>query len=93
MFVRSHHSLLQDSAHSRDSSASEDDLLRQRFSVTSHPSLPYLIASDGYIVTVLRFSDMFSPSAFMRSLLLDSAQRLEKLHQTLVTSKVLLFCA
>ncbi|XP_053153161.1 ciliogenesis and planar polarity effector 1 isoform X2 [Hemicordylus capensis] len=84
---RSQHTLLQDSTHSHDSSASEGDLLRQRFSVTSHPSLPYLIASDGYLITVLRFSDSFSPSTFVRSLLLDSAQRLEKLRHSLITSK------
>ncbi|XP_061462925.1 ciliogenesis and planar polarity effector 1-like, partial [Rhineura floridana] len=84
---RSHNCLLQDLNHSHDSSASEGDLMRQRFSVTSHPNLPYFIASDGYIVTVLRFSDGFSPSAYMRSLLLDSAQRLEKLHHSLIRSK------
>ncbi|KAH0627892.1 hypothetical protein JD844_008445 [Phrynosoma platyrhinos] len=87
IMYRSHDSLLQDSNHSCDSSASERDLMRQRFSITSHPSLPYLIASDGYIITVLRFSDSFSPSAYMRSLLLDSSQRLEKLHYTLISSK------
>ncbi|XP_062984212.1 ciliogenesis and planar polarity effector 1 [Elgaria multicarinata webbii] len=84
---RSQHSLLQDLNHTHDSSASEGDLMRQRFSVTSHPRLPYLIASDGYIVTVLKFSDSFSPSTYMRSLLLDSAQRLEKLHHSLIVSK------
>ncbi|XP_044287142.1 ciliogenesis and planar polarity effector 1 isoform X3 [Varanus komodoensis] len=84
---RSQHSLLRDSNHSHDSSVSEGDSLRQRFSITSHPSLPYLIASDGYLVTVLKFSDSFSPSAYMRSLFLDSAQRLEKLHRRFITSK------
>ncbi|KAJ6656118.1 hypothetical protein lerEdw1_004169 [Lerista edwardsae] len=87
IMYRSQHSLLQDSTHSHDSSASEGDLLRQRFSVASHPSLPYLIASDGYIVTVLRFTDSFSPSGFMRSLLLDSTQRLDKLRHRLITAK------
>ncbi|XP_062828550.1 ciliogenesis and planar polarity effector 1 isoform X2 [Anolis carolinensis] len=83
---RSQDSLLRDSNHSHDSSASERDLMRQRFSITSHPCLPYLVASDGYIITVLKFSDSFSPSTYMRSLLLDSAQRLEKLH-SLISSK------
>ncbi|XP_078240608.1 ciliogenesis and planar polarity effector 1 isoform X7 [Pogona vitticeps] len=87
IMYRSQNSLLQDLNHCHDSSASEGDLMRQRFSITSHPSLPYLITSDGYIVTVLRFSDGFSPSAYMRSLLLDSAQRLEKLRHNLITSK------
>ncbi|XP_015275639.1 PREDICTED: uncharacterized protein C5orf42 homolog [Gekko japonicus] len=84
---RSHLALLQDSNHSHNSSASEGDYMRQRFSVTSHPRLPYLIVSDGYNFTVLRFCDGFSPSAFLRSLLLDSAQRLEKLRHSLVASK------
>ncbi|XP_054842667.1 ciliogenesis and planar polarity effector 1 [Eublepharis macularius] len=84
---RSAYALLQDSNHSHNSSASEGDHMRQRFSVTSHPRLPYLIASDGYNVTVLRFCDRFSPSAFLRSLLLDSTQRLEKLRQSLIASK------
>ncbi|XP_075788637.1 ciliogenesis and planar polarity effector 1 isoform X2 [Pelodiscus sinensis] len=75
-------SLSQDSNnHSLGSSASENDLMRQRFSVTSHSRLPYLIVSDGYMLTVLRFSDNLSPSGVVRSLLLDSAQRLEKIHQ------------
>nr|XP_034956443.1 ciliogenesis and planar polarity effector 1 isoform X2 [Zootoca vivipara] len=84
---RSQNALMQDLNHSNDSSASEGDLMRQRFSVASHPSLPYFIASDGYIITVLKFYDGFSPSAYMRSLLLDSAQRLEKLHYSLIKSK------
>uniref|UniRef100_A0ACB8EPM6 Uncharacterized protein n=1 Tax=Sphaerodactylus townsendi TaxID=933632 RepID=A0ACB8EPM6_9SAUR len=84
---RSHLALFQDSNHSHNSSASEGDHMRQMFSVTSHPRLPYLIVSDGYNITVLRFCSNFSPSAFLRSLLLDSAQRLEKLHHSLTASK------
>ncbi|XP_058026096.1 ciliogenesis and planar polarity effector 1 isoform X4 [Ahaetulla prasina] len=72
---------------SHDSSVSEGDFMRQRFSVTCHSSLPYLIASDGYMVTVLKFSNEFSPSTYTKSLLLDSAQRLEKLHHNLISFK------
>ncbi|XP_039203844.1 ciliogenesis and planar polarity effector 1 isoform X3 [Crotalus tigris] len=72
---------------SNDSSVSEGDFMRQRFSVICHSSLPYLIASDGYMVTVLKFSSEFSPSTYTKSLLLDSAQRLEKLHHNLITFK------
>ncbi|XP_034298270.1 ciliogenesis and planar polarity effector 1 isoform X3 [Pantherophis guttatus] len=72
---------------SHDSSVSEGDFMRQRFSVTCHSSLPYLIASDGYMVTVLKFSSEFSPSTYTKSLLLDSAQRLERLHHNLITFK------
>ncbi|XP_037979830.1 ciliogenesis and planar polarity effector 1 isoform X5 [Motacilla alba alba] len=69
------------------SSDSERDLLRQRFSVASHPRLPYLIVSDGYVITLLRFPNNFSPSGFMRSLLLDSTQQLEKVRQNLLNFK------
>ncbi|XP_010158406.1 PREDICTED: uncharacterized protein C5orf42-like, partial [Eurypyga helias] len=84
---RQHHSLCQDSGQSLGSSASESDLMRQRFSVASHSRLPYLIVSDGYMVTVLRFPNNFSPSGFIRSLLLDSTQRLESIRQNLLNSK------
>lgn len=77
----------QDSNNSVDSSASDGDPMRQRFSVKAHSRLPYLVVSDGYMVTTLRFLDGLSPSVLMRSLLLDSSQRLEKIYQSLVLSK------
>ncbi|KFP74019.1 Uncharacterized protein C5orf42, partial [Apaloderma vittatum] len=84
---RQQHSFCQDSSQSLGSSASESDLMRQRFSVASHSRLPYLIVSDGYMITVLRFPSNFSPSGFIRSLLLDSTQRLENTRQNLLNSK------
>ncbi|XP_068033155.1 ciliogenesis and planar polarity effector 1 [Anomalospiza imberbis] len=85
---RQHHSCCRDSSQSLGSSDSEHDLLRQRFSVASHPRLPYLIVSDGYMITLLRFPDNFSPSGFMRSLLLDSTQQLsENICQNLLNFK------
>ncbi|XP_026721713.1 ciliogenesis and planar polarity effector 1 isoform X1 [Athene cunicularia] len=84
---RQQHSLCQDSSQSLGSSASESDLMRQRFSVASHSRLPYLIISDGYMVTVLRFPNNLSPSGFVRSLLLDSTERLENIRQNLLNSK------
>ncbi|KAL6041994.1 hypothetical protein STEG23_025525, partial [Scotinomys teguina] len=77
----------QDPNNSVDSSASESDPLRQRFSIKAHSRLPYLIISDGYMVTTLRFLDNQSPTALMRSLLLDSTQRLEKAYQSMMLSK------
>ncbi|XP_040613530.1 ciliogenesis and planar polarity effector 1 isoform X3 [Mesocricetus auratus] len=77
----------QDSNNSVDSSASESDPLRQRFSIKAHSRLPYLIISDGYMVTTLRFLDDQSPTALMRSLLIDSTQRLEKAYQSMMLSK------
>ncbi|KFZ45787.1 Uncharacterized protein C5orf42, partial [Antrostomus carolinensis] len=84
---RQQHSFCQDTSQSLGSSASESDLMRQRFSVASHSRLPYLIVSDGYMITVLRFPVNFSPSGFVRSLLLDSTQRLENIRQNLLCSK------
>ncbi|XP_069736244.1 ciliogenesis and planar polarity effector 1 [Phaenicophaeus curvirostris] len=84
---RQQHSSCRDSSHSLGSSASESDLMRQRFSVASHSRLPYLIVSDGYMITVLRLPNNLSPSGFMRSLLLDSTQRLESVCWSLLNSK------
>jgi len=39
------------------------DVLRQRFSVTWHPRLPYLIVSDGYMASVLRLRDAAGPAS------------------------------
>ncbi|XP_032941401.1 ciliogenesis and planar polarity effector 1 isoform X4 [Catharus ustulatus] len=81
---RQHHSCYRDSDQSLGSSDSERDLMRQRFSVASHPRLPYLIVSDGYMITLLSFPNNFSPSGFIRSLLLDSTQKLENIRQNLL---------
>uniref|UniRef100_A0A8C6R562 Ciliogenesis and planar polarity effector 1 n=1 Tax=Nannospalax galili TaxID=1026970 RepID=A0A8C6R562_NANGA len=79
--------IFQDSNNSVDSSASDSDPLRQRFSVKAHSRLPYLIVSDGYMVTTLRFLESQSPTVLMRTLLLDSTHRLEKAYQSVVLSK------
>ncbi|KAJ7399498.1 hypothetical protein BTVI_114420 [Pitangus sulphuratus] len=85
--IRQQHSFCQDSGQSPASSDSERDLMRQRFSVASHSRLPYLIVSDGYMITVLRFPNNFSPSGFIRSLLLDSTQQLENIRRNLLNFK------
>ncbi|GAB5567317.1 ciliogenesis and planar polarity effector 1 isoform X1 [Prionailurus iriomotensis] len=85
--IRPQQLTFQDSNNSVDSTASDSDPMRQRFSVKAHSRLPYLIISDGYMVTTLRFLDNLSPSVLMRSLLLDSTQRLEKMYQSMVLSK------
>ncbi|KAM4875930.1 ciliogenesis and planar polarity effector 1 [Thomomys bottae] len=77
----------QDSNNPVDSSVSDSDPLRQRFSINAHSRLPYLIVSDGYMITTLRFLDNLSPSLLMRSLLLDSTQRLEKIYESVTSSK------
>ncbi|XP_051784537.1 ciliogenesis and planar polarity effector 1-like [Erpetoichthys calabaricus] len=69
------------------SDVSLKDEMRQRFSVNAHWRLPYLIVSDGYMVTVLNVSSNFLPSAFMSSILQDTRQRLKKIRQTLMLSQ------
>lgn len=88
LFTRPQQFTFQDSNNSVDSSASDSDPMRQRFSIKAHSQLPYLVISDGYMVTTLRFLDSLSPSVHMRSLLLDSTQRLEKIYQSVILSKV-----
>ncbi|XP_042731159.1 ciliogenesis and planar polarity effector 1 isoform X3 [Lagopus leucura] len=84
---RQHNSLCQDSSQTLGSSASESDLMRQRFSVACHSRLPYLIVSDGFMITVLRFHNNISPVGFLKSLLLDSTQRLENVRRNLMNSQ------
>ncbi|KAM6986487.1 ciliogenesis and planar polarity effector 1 [Aplochiton taeniatus] len=69
------------------SSASVRDILRQRFSVTWHPRLPYLIVSDGYMATVLRAAERPSPALLIQDLLQDTRQGLEKASCTLEHSQ------
>ncbi|XP_053310526.1 ciliogenesis and planar polarity effector 1 [Spea bombifrons] len=76
-----------DPDNSLGSTASATDTMRQRYSVTCHPRLPYLIISDGYMVTVLRFAKNASSYSFLKSLLLDAAQRLEDVRQRLPLAK------
>ncbi|XP_034047925.1 ciliogenesis and planar polarity effector 1 isoform X2 [Thalassophryne amazonica] len=70
------------------SSMSQQDILRQRYSVTWHPRLLYLIVSDGYMVTVLRVLDKPSPTLLLKTLLNDSRADLEKASQILDKSQV-----
>ncbi|KAF7217094.1 ciliogenesis and planar polarity effector 1 isoform X2 [Nothobranchius furzeri] len=70
------------------SSLSVRDILRQRYSVTWHPRLLYLIVSDGYMATVLRMLDRPSPALFLNDLLKDVSKDLEKASSKLGKSQV-----
>ncbi|KAF6733239.1 uncharacterized protein FQA47_000825 [Oryzias melastigma] len=70
------------------SSMSVRDLLRQRYSVTWHPRLFYLIVSDGYMATVMRVSDRPSPALVLKALLKDICKDLEATTCKLDQSKV-----
>ncbi|XP_041826553.1 ciliogenesis and planar polarity effector 1 isoform X3 [Melanotaenia boesemani] len=60
------------------SSMSVRDIMRQRYSVTWHPRLLYLIVSDGYMATVMRVLGRPSPAILLKSLLKDACKDLEK---------------
>ncbi|KAL7848306.1 hypothetical protein AOLI_G00230240 [Acnodon oligacanthus] len=66
-----------------DSSVSLRDPMRQRYSVTWHPRLPCLLVSDGYMVTMLKMPSQPSSASLMSSLLLDTAQGLERVRKVL----------
>lgn len=71
------------------SSLSVRDVLRQRYSVTWHPRLLYLIVSDGYMATVMRVLDKLSPTERLKSLLKDARKDLKKSSQILDKSQVM----
>ncbi|XP_062290536.1 ciliogenesis and planar polarity effector 1 [Scomber scombrus] len=70
------------------SSMSVRDVLRQRYSVTWHPRLFYLIVSDGYMATVLRVLDRPSPALLLKTLLRDTSKDLEKASRILDKSQI-----
>ncbi|KAM3874280.1 ciliogenesis and planar polarity effector 1 [Diretmus argenteus] len=70
------------------SSMSARDVLRQRYSVTWHPRLFYLIVSDGYMVTVLRVPERPTPALLLKTLLQDTSKDLEKASRMLDKSQV-----
>ncbi|XP_029372415.1 ciliogenesis and planar polarity effector 1 isoform X2 [Echeneis naucrates] len=71
------------SAGNREASLSSSSLsvwdgLRQRYSVTWHPRLLYLIVSDGYMATVMRVLGRPSAGLYLKTLLKDTNRDLEK---------------
>lgn len=71
------------------SSLSVRDVMRQRYSVTWHPRLLYLIVSDGYMATVMRVLDKPSPALLLKTLLKDTRKDLEKTSRMLDESQVI----
>nr|XP_046231509.1 ciliogenesis and planar polarity effector 1 isoform X2 [Scatophagus argus] len=70
------------------SSLSVQDVFRQRYSVTWHPRLLYLIVSDGYMATVMRVLDRPTPALFLKTLLKDTSKDLEKASRILDKSQI-----
>ncbi|TNN81260.1 putative protein C5orf42 [Liparis tanakae] len=69
------------------SSLSVRDVLRQRYSVTWHPRLLYLIVSDGYMATVMRVLEKPSANLILKTLLKDTSTDLEKASRILDKSQ------
>ncbi|XP_078071357.1 ciliogenesis and planar polarity effector 1-like isoform X4 [Mustelus asterias] len=61
--------------------------MRQRFSLAAHPRLPYLIVSDGYMFTVLRFAENYSARSVLKTLLLKVTQDLDDVQHLLMKSE------
>ncbi|KAH3779424.1 hypothetical protein DPMN_157249 [Dreissena polymorpha] len=53
--------------------------MRQQFSVATHPSLPIVLFSDGFLVTVAQLPVEVTSVTLMRGLVLESAKYLKKL--------------
>ena len=60
------------------SSAEDGESMHQVFSVSSHPALPILVFSDGYMVTFAQLPGDLNTFTFMRSLVLESSKHLKQ---------------
>ncbi|KAL4235812.1 hypothetical protein ACF0H5_004202 [Mactra antiquata] len=61
--------------------AMEQDPIQQKFSLATHPSLPIVLFSDGFLVTVIQLPVEMSNVTVMRDLVLESAKSLKKIYQ------------
>ncbi|XP_033125648.1 ciliogenesis and planar polarity effector 1-like [Anneissia japonica] len=77
-----------------NSDNSESDPMKQRFSVTTHPTQPMILCSDGYLVTVLSLPADLTCEATIEQYLIEGHDTLSKLNdqwQLGVTLKPLVF--
>ncbi|XP_053394280.1 ciliogenesis and planar polarity effector 1-like isoform X3 [Mercenaria mercenaria] len=70
-----------DNQGSLEPSALEQDPMQQQFSLATHPTLPIVLFSDGFLVTVAQLPVEMTSVSVMRELVLDSARYLKKLYQ------------
>lgn len=73
--------LVSENQESLEPSAAEQDPLQQHFSVATHPSLPIVLFSDGFLVTVAQLPGEMTSASLMRELVLESAKYMKKLYQ------------
>uniref|UniRef100_A0ABM0LY42 Uncharacterized protein C5orf42-like n=1 Tax=Saccoglossus kowalevskii TaxID=10224 RepID=A0ABM0LY42_SACKO len=60
---------------------SEVDIMKQKFSVSTHPSLPLLLCSDGYLVTVIQLPEDSSCANLMKTFLAEARLKLNKISE------------
>ncbi|KAI3362297.1 hypothetical protein L3Q82_012605 [Scortum barcoo] len=87
-YIRPPTSAGQGEASLSSSSLSVRDVLRQRYSVTWHPRLLYLIVSDGYMATVMRVLEKPSAALLLKTLLNNTSKDLEKASRMLDKSQI-----
>lgn len=63
-------------------SSNSAESMRQMFSVSSHPKLPILVFSDGYMVTFAQIPSDINSFFLMRSLVLESSKQLQIVGET-----------
>ena len=66
---------------SLEPSAAEQDPMRQHFSLATHPTLPIVLFSDGFLVTVVQLPVDVNTASMMRDLVLGSAKYLKKVYE------------
>lgn len=64
---------------SPSSTTSEADKMGQKFSVTTHPGLPIILFSDGFMVTVIQINADVTCVSLMRELILLSSKHMQRI--------------
>ena len=55
--------------------------MQQKFSLATHPSLPIILFTDGFLVTVVQLPVEMTPVTLMRDLVISSARHLKKVYE------------
>ena len=67
-----------ESADNEVSLSSERDSYKQKFSVATHPILPLILCSDGYLLTVMKLEETYNLASLVTSLVKVSKARLSQ---------------
>ena len=61
--------------------SSERDSYKQKFSVATHPTLPMILCSDGYLLTIMKLEETYSLTSLVTSLVKISKAKLSQYNQ------------